>query len=641
MAFVTNLLDEQQSRNAKSLHLVIAVAALFFVLVVRLAYLQIFQADLNIRLSKENSMRLKIIVPPRGCIYDRNGEMLARNRPSYSICVLPSQLKHRKAVISALCRIRDTLGAKVFDSSDLDVTIKNAYLRKFDPTRLKEDASFDLISIVEEHAMELPGIVVVAESRREYPLGKETFHALGYMSGIPESEFDSLRMHGYNYGDLIGKAGLERQYEKDMRGSCGQEYIEVDAHGKNLGPMPNTPHIDPVPGNNLYLTIDAQLQRKAAESFPDSFKGAVVALDPRNGQVLVLFSNPGIDPNIFSMAGSERSKNWARIVFDTTLPLNNRAIAGTYSPGSTFKLVTSMAALEDEGFTESTRMSAPCRGAFRIGTRIAHCWELKGHGSMDLIGAVQQSCDIYFYQVGLRLGDHCINKYAALLGFGACTGIDIPGEKTGWLSGEDAYNERFKKKGWVWTRGLLLDLAIGQVQVVTPLQLALMVGGLGNTKGLFRPYLVKEERNTDGVVVRQNQPVALGAPFNFKQENIDAIHKAMVAVIEPGGTGGRAAVPFVPVGGKTGSAQNPQGLKTHALFVACAPIDDPVIAVAVVAENAGHGGSIAGPIAGNVLRSFFADTEEGKQIAERYKSEAASAKGAVKVVVKAPAANAD
>lgn len=247
MAPVTHFQDEQQSRNAKSLHLVIGMAALFFVLVVRLAYLQILEAGLNIRLSKENSMRLRIMVPPRGCIYDRNGEMLARNRPSYSICVLPSQLKRRRSVISALCRIRDSLGAPVFDSSELDAAIKNAYLRRFDPTRLKEDASFDLISIVEEHAMELPGIVVVAESRREYPLGGETFHALGYMTDIPETEFDSLKQHGYNYGDLIGKAGLERQYEKDMRGACGQEYIEVDAHGKSLGAMPNTPGSIPFP----------------------------------------------------------------------------------------------------------------------------------------------------------------------------------------------------------------------------------------------------------------------------------------------------------------------------------------------------------------------------------------------------------
>jgi penicillin-binding protein 2 len=636
MAFVTHLQDEQRERNAKSLHLIIGIALLFFVLVIRLAYLQILQADLNIRLSKENSMRLKIIVPPRGCMYDRNGEMLARNRPSYSICVLPAELKHRKAVISALCRIRDSLGEPVFDSTELDALIKKAYLRKFDPTRLKEDASFDLRSIVEEHSMELPGIVVVAESRREYPLGPETFHALGYMSDIPENEFDSLREHGYYYGDLIGKAGLERQYENKMRGVCGQEYIEVDAHGKSLGSMPNTPHIDAVPGSNLYLTIDARLQRKAAESFPDSLKGAVVALDPRNGQVLVLFSNPGIDPNIFSMAGSVRSKSWAKIVFDTALPLNNRATAGTYSPGSTFKLITSIAGLEDGGFTEATHMPAPCRGAFHFGSRIAHCWELKGHGSLDLIGAIAQSCDIYFYQAGLLLGDHVINKYAALLGFGKITGIDIPGEKSGWLSGEDLYNERYKKKGWVWTKGLLLDLAIGQIQVATPLQLALMVGGLGNTKELYQPFLVKEERNTDGIVVKQNAPVPLTV-LNFKPASIATLHKAMVSVVGPAGTGGMAMVPGIPVGGKTGSAQNPQGLKTHALFIACAPIDDPVIAVAVVVENAGHGGSVAAPIAGNVLRCFFAETEEGKRLTEQYKADAQAMKdGAKKTPVKVP-----
>lgn len=339
------------------------------------------------------------------------------------------------------------------------------------------------------------------------------------------------------------------------------------------------------------------------------------------------------------MAGAERSKNWARIVFDTTLPLNNRATAGTYSPGSTFKLVTTIAGLEGGGFTEATHMPVPCTGAFHFGSRIAHCWELKGHGSLDLIAAVAQSCDIYFYQAGLRLGDRLINKYASMLGMGACTGIDIPGEKTGWLSGEEAYNERFKKKGWVWTRGLLLDLAIGQVQVVTPIQLAQMVGGLGNSKTLYRPYLVKEERNADGIVVRQNRPAAITA-FDFKRESVAAIHKAMVAVMGPGGTGGLAAVPGIPVGGKSGSAQNPQGQKTHALFVACAPIDDPVIAVAVVVENAGHGGSIAAPVAGAVLRSFFTETEEGKLIAERYKAEALAAKGNAKRAV-LPAPNGD
>ena len=627
MPLVTNVQDEQPDRNAKSVHLIIGASILFLILVVRLVYLQIIQADLNIRLSKENSMRLKVISPPRGCIYDRNGEILARNRPSYSLCVLPSQLRHRKEVVRRLCAIRDSAGAPVFDSIDLQATIKKSFARRFDPTRIKEDISFDLISIAEEHSMELPGIIVVAESRREYPLGPDAFHLLGYMSEIPEELFDSLRLQGYYYGDLMGKSGIELQYEKLMRGTCGQEYIEVDAYGRSLGLIPNMPRTDPVPGYNLYLTLDARLQRRAAASFPDSLKGAVVALDPRNGEVLVMFSSPSVDPNIFSMAGSVRTRNWAVIATDTTLPLNNRATCGTYPPGSTFKLVTALAGLETGEFTATTRMPTPCRGVYMFGTRAAHCWDLKGHGFIDLIGAIQQSCDIYFYQAGLRLGDAVINKYAEEIGLGSVTGIDLPVEKEGWLSGEASYNKRYKWKGWVWTKGLLLDMAIGQTELVTPLQLALMAGGLGNARLLFRPFLVKEQRNSDGIVVKQHTPQVKDT-LNFKDESIFTLHTAMRRVLEPGGTGGRAAVPGVPVGGKTGSSQNPQGELTHALFVACAPVDDPVIAVAVVVENAGHGGSVAAPIAGDVLRYFFTETDEGRAVAERCKAADAEKKKA-------------
>jgi penicillin-binding protein 2 len=613
------LYDEQQERNAKSRYLIIAAALAFSVLAVRLMYLQIVQAELNIRLSRENSMRLKVILPPRGYIYDRNGEVLARNRPSYSLCVLPSQLKRRREVVHRLCAIRDSAGLPVFDSTELEAIIRKAYSRRFDPTRLREDISFEVRSVVEEHMMELPGIMVVAESRREYPLGPEAFHLLGYMSEIPEKEFDTLKQEGYNYGDLIGIAGIERQYERAMRGVCGKEYVEVDAYGKSLGSLPDVPSINPVPGYDLYLTLDSRLQRTAAKVFPDSLKGAVVALDPRNGEVLVMFSNPSIDPNIFSMAGSVRSRSWSAIAGDTALPLNDRATSGTYAPGSTFKLVSALAGLETGQLTAGSLMPVACRGTFRIGSRIAHCWEEKGHGRLNLIEAIQHSCDVYFYQVGLRLEDETINRYAAMTGLGALTGIDLPVEKEGWLSGEEAYNTRFASKGWVWTKGQLLDLAIGQAQVVTPLQLALMIGGLGNGRALYRPFLVREERDHSGVVVKRHVPV-LRDSLAFKASTVAVLHTAMRKVLEEGGTGGMAAVPGVPVGGKTGSAQNPQGEKTHALFVACAPVDDPVIAVAVVLENAGHGGSIAAPVAGAVLRYYFAETEEGRRITEKYRN---------------------
>jgi penicillin-binding protein 2 len=616
MSFATILQDEINTRRFKSITLMATVSFFIFILIARLFYLQVTLADENIRLSKENAMRLKMITPPRGRIFDRHNRVLARNRPSYSICVLPYKLRDKKAVITSLCTITDSSGAAVFDSTEVEEIIKKANRRRFDATRLKEDVSMELVSIIEEHSMELPGIIVETESRREYTLAKAAFHVLGYMSEIPEDRFDSLKEHGYFYGDLIGKSGIEKSYEEILRGTSGSEYIEVNAYGKSLGPIHNIPRIDPIPGHDLDLSIDGRLQVVAEYSFPDTLKGAVVALNPRNGEVLVMYSSPSVDPNIFSMSSLLRSRNWSQIASDTSLPLNNRAIAGTYTPGSTFKLISALSGLESNIVTRNSHMPAPCRGAYRIGSRIAHCWKLSGHGSLNLIGAVQQSCNIYMYQLGLKLGDKTINKYAKLMGLGGITGIDIPGERAGWLSGEEAYNKRFRKRGWKWTTGLVLDMAIGQTQVVTPLQLSLMVGGLGNASALYMPHIVCEERNIDGLLINKIKP-KLKQRLHLQPQTIATIHEALGSVVRPGGTGRRAGVPGVEVGGKTGSAENPHGEKTHALFVACAPIEDPVIAIAVVVENAGHGGSVAAPIAGDVLRYFFAETEEGRATVEK------------------------
>jgi penicillin-binding protein 2 len=493
--------------------------------------------------------------------------------------------------------------------------MQRANFRRFDATRLKEDVSLDLVSIIEEHSMELPGIIVETESRREYTLGAAAFHVLGYMSEIPEDQFDSLKTKGYFYGDLIGKSGIERQYEKVVRGEPGQEYIEVNAYGKSLGTIPNIPRIEPKVGNDLYLSIDARLQKVADLSFPDTMKGAVVALDPRNGEVLVMYSSPSVDPNIFSMATSVRSKGWASVALDPKLPLNNRAIGGTYTPGSTFKLVSSFAGLETGKLSRDAHMPQACHTAFRFGSRIAHC--MSSHGSLNLINAVQKSCNVYFYQVGMKVGDKVINTYAKMLGLGSVTGVDLPGEKAGWLSGEEAYNERFAKRGWRWTGGLVLDLAIGQAQVITPIQLACAVGGLGNTYNTYVPMVVKGERDSSGKLINIRQP-QIKSKVEMSEAVIPVMREAMESVVMPGGTGGRATVPGIRVGGKTGSSQNPQGDQTHALFIACAPIDNPVIAIAVVVENAGHGGSVAAPVAGDVLRYFFAETEEGRNIFKTY-----------------------
>jgi penicillin-binding protein 2 len=438
------------------------------------------------------------------------------------------------------------------------------------------------------------------------------------MSEIPEAIFDSLKELGYHYGDNIGQAGIEKQYETTLRGKDGLEYIEVNAYGRSLGPIEHMPRIDPVPGNTLYLTIDSRLQEVAYDAFPDSLKGAVVALDPRNGEVLAMLSSPSIDPNIFSLAATLRSKSWAKTVRDPNLPLNNRATTGTYPPGSTFKLVSGLAGLASGKISAKGYMRRPCTGVYRFGNISKKCWYAKGHGRLQLRDAIKVSCNIYFYQVGLKLGDVTINTYAKQLGLGEYSGIDLPREKEGWLSGEELYNIKHARRKWKWTKGIVLDLAIGQAQIFTPLQLAMMVGALGNGKAVYKPFILKEKRSQDGIVIDQVAS-EIKHELTFEDEVIGTIRLAMEDVIVgAGGTGRRARVPGMRVGGKSGSAENPHGEKTHGLFIACAPVDNPVIAVAAVVENAGHGGTVAAPVVGPILRYYFTETEEGKELVEYY-----------------------
>jgi penicillin-binding protein 2 len=381
-----------------------------------------------------------------------------------------------------------------------------------------------------------------------------------------------------------------------------------------MGPIEHMPRKDPVTGDDLYLTIDSRLQKVVHNTFPDTIKGAVVAINPQNGEVLVMYSSPAVDPNIFSLATSLRAKSWAMAALDTNQPLNNRATSGTYPPGSTFKLVSGLAGLDTKEVSSKGYMSRSCTGAYRIGSRLAHCWYLKGHGRLNVRDAVKVSCNVYFYQLGLRIDDKNINYYAEKLGLGHKTGIDLPHEKRGWLSGEKAYNKRFAKRKWKWTKGLVLDLAIGQAQTFTPIQLAMMVGGLGNKRAIYTPFLLKEVRSRNGEMISQAVP-EIKYKLNFNDTAIEVINLAMEdVVIRAGGTGRRVRVDGVRVGGKSGSAENPHGEKTHGLFIACAPLDNPVIAVAAVLENAGHGGTVAAPVIGALLNYFFKETEEGKKL---------------------------
>jgi penicillin-binding protein 2 len=459
----------------------------------------------------------------------------------------------------------------------------------------------------------LRGVVTVAESRRSYPFGSNAAHVLGYMDEIKEQELAAFKEAGeirgdsvpYLKGDRIGRKGLEKTYERFFRGRDGVQYIKVNAFGKEMEVIREMPQIQPVSGANLVTTLDMELQCLAESLMADTVKGAVVAIDPRNGEILVMASKPGMDGNIFSLSREGRSKEWAKLALDAAMPLNNRATVGGYEPGSTFKGVVTLAALRSGKIHPWDYMPRACGGGYRFGNRFWKCWDSKGHGSVNLIDAFTESCDTYYYQTGLIIGMDIINSVAREFGLGAKTGIDLDEEKMGVLIDSAWYTRKFKRRGWQWTRGLVLNLSIGQGQITTPLQLANYAAGMANGKYLYRPHLMKEIRDRRGHVLQRREPEVLSV-LHLSDEDHQSILKAMDQVVnDPRGTGGRARVEGVIVGGKTGSAENPHGAKTHALFIGVAPLYRPELAIAVVLENLGHGGSLAAPIAGEIFKRYF------------------------------------
>ncbi|MFC1585654.1 penicillin-binding protein 2 [Fibrobacterota bacterium] len=599
-----NLQHDQFFRNRASLKLTVIIGVAFLFLVLRLYYLQIHRYEYHLRLSEKNRIRLKILDAPRGLIKDRNHKIMARNRPSFQICILPTELKEKTLVLQNLMKVQDSTGNRIFDSTKVEYMMERGRWRKFNPLPILEDAGVEVVAIVEEHQLDLPGVITVVEPRREYPFGTTAAHALGYMTEISEDEFESYKQRGYRLGNRVGVKGLEKRYETVLRGREGKKFLEVNVYGKEVGVLRDMPNEPAEPGKNLVTTLDLELQMIAEEAFPDSQKGSVVALDPRNGDVLVMASSPRIDGNIFSLSKELRTGEWQRLALDSNRSLNNRAVIGLYDPGSTFKAIVSLAGLVSDELDPDYSGFKSCRGGYQFGNRFWKCWKISGHGRMDFYGAFRQSCDTYYYQAGLLLGMEAINEMAGRFGFGENTGIDLVTEKSGVLMDSAFYEKKFKAKGWKWTRGLILNLSIGQGQMATPLQLANYAAGLGNGKVIYRPHLVQAVQDSKGHVLMRYEPQIL-RELNISPEHHKVILEGMRQVLEPGGTGGRARVKNVVVGGKTGSSQNTTGEKTHALFIAIAPLHEPEIAIAVVVENAGHGGSVAAPIAGKILDFYF------------------------------------
>jgi len=581
--------------------LTLAVAGIFALVVLRLFVLQVLEGGRYRELSEENRIRVEVLTAPRGEIKDRKGRMLADCVPSFTVTVDPFD----KAYTRSPARLDATLAVLgpilAADVDALREKIRRERKVSFLPIRLKRNVDIKSVAFIAEHRDQLPGVVVESEPLRRYPLGLMASHLLGYVGEISDKELTDPLYADYLSGDLMGRMGIERRYETLLRGQDGKRFVEVNALGRKAQLLGGKHPILPQRGTDLELTIDLDLQRAAENAFEAGARGAVVAIDPRNGEVLVLASKPNYDPNEFS-TGITRER-WNEMSGGGNYPLFNRAIQAAYPPGSTLKPLTALAGLEMGAITTGTHFAQPCTGAFRFGTRLFGCWKHEGHGSLAVHDALVRSCDVYFYQLGLRLGLERLAEFMSALRLSEKTGIDLPQERRGLFPDLGWYDRRFGAGRW--SRGIVLNLAIGQGEVsLTPVKLAQLAAFLANGGTLLKPHLIlsigsgtsREEATEDDSL---RQAVALSAG------NLDVVREAMAAVVsDPNGTGGQARIDSIAVAGKTGTAQNPHG-KDHALFICFAPAEAPRIAIAVLVENAGHGSTAAAPIARKVLEAYF------------------------------------
>jgi penicillin-binding protein 2 len=587
----------QRDKDARFGALAAIGLAGFFLVLLGLLRLQVFEHEQLKRLADQNRIRLDVLRAPRGVIRDRHGRVLADNQPSFDIVFRPapieSTLRVRSVVASDwLARVGGAL-----DSDTLEIKRRVREANRTGQTAvLRRTAPYAVLAAVEESRQELPGVDVQVAPIRRYPEGTLAAQLLGYAGEINDRELAERSRKGYHLGDLIGKTGVERRYEDILRGEDGAEFVVVNAMGQRVATLDDVPPQPPTAGRDVTLTLDLEVQLALEEAMDPIERGAAVVLDPRDGSVLGMVSKPVFDPNEFSRGIS--FARWKDLNSGGAYPLLNRAIQSAYPPGSTFKIVTMLAGLKHGLVTAETHEPTSCTGGFWFGNRRFGCWKKEGHGSLDMVQALQHSCDVFFYQLGLRLGLGPLEKTARGMGLGERTGIDLPSESRGLVPTDAWYDQRFQRGRW--PRGLLLNLAIGQGELLTtPLQLATMTAVAANGGRPVRPHVVS---GVQGVAAyRVEPPVEPGVVTD--QAHWEAVHLAMRRVVEAG-TAGSVRLPGVPVAGKTGTAQNPHG-DDHALFVCYAPADAPRLAMAVVAENSGHGGSVAAPVAARVLRKLL------------------------------------
>jgi penicillin-binding protein 2 len=597
--------------------LLVFAALTFGAVLVRLFDLQVVRAEKYLEQAEENRIRPEILRAHRGRLLDRHGRVLADNAPAYQLSFDPRDKAFRRKaarledVTRELARLLDR------DPDELVAEVDRARKAGIPPITLARSLDFATLSAIEERMEHLPGVEVRPEPARRYPYGTLAAHLIGYLGEISEQELEAMGENpAYRRGDLIGRSGIERAYEKDLRGEDGIQYVQVDAHGRRTDLFEELPSLPSVPGSDLVLSIDLDLQlaaEAALDSVPrqlasefgeDSLQvqpGCLVAIDPRNGEVLAMASRPTFDPNVF--IGGLSREDWKALSAEGH-PLLNRVIQSSYPPGSTFKIVTSLAGLHLGDLQPGVSMPASCGGGYYFGNRYFRCHKKEGHGRPTLREALARSCDVFFYQAGIRIGVDALTSYAVACSIGTPTRIDLPQERRSLVPTMAWYKA---ERGGAPGGGAALNLAIGQGELLlTPIALARITAAIANGGRIVRPRVAREIVGRDGVAVpavRDNEAAAVAIPATERELFI--VRDAMEAVVmEQMGTGKQARVDPYRIAGKTGTAQNPHG-RDHALFVCYAPAESPEIVIAVVLEESGHGGSVAAPAAHRVLEAYL------------------------------------
>ena len=590
----------------------LCIIIVFSMLFLRLMYLQLIKGEEYRRLSETNCVRLKSIKSSRGLIYDRNKKLLVENRPSFDLKIV---LEDAHPVAKTVTRVANLIGVPC---KDLFENISKAGKASFyKPLTLKRDISRDQLAIVEAHKFDLPGIHIDIEPTRNYIHEKTAAHLLGYLGQINREELQSGRHPNVRSGDFIGRYGIEKSFESYLQGKRGGRQVEVDVTGRVIKILKT---VEPVSGNDLNLTLDLELQETAEKLLWDQW-GAVVAIDPSNGDVLAMASTPSFDQNDF--IGGISRKKWKVLMDDPGRPMTNKAIQAEYPPASTYKIVTTLAALEEKVIDKHS--SFFCPGYYQLGKRKYQCWKKSGHGNLTVVDALAQSCDVFYYQAGEKTGVDPLAQYARGCGLGRPTGIKLDHERQGLIPTAAWKKKRFKE---AWQKGETLSIAIGQgFNLVTPLQMACFIAAVGNSGTLYRPRIVKTIEDSNGNIVKTIEPEITGG-LPVSKGNLALVQKSLLQVVQGDrGTARGIRIKGINIAGKTGTAQVfsrkagekfdnkklARTLQDHAWFVCYAPAEDPVIAISVIVEHGEHGSSTAAPIAGALIKKYLEKSEPEHQ----------------------------